>query len=143
MYHAIKGMGAFKNGNPWVIEHVNEYLTYVTDRKLKDTSAAIEIERLLQETVESLELNGFVEMAGAGSVLNAIRVLENGPACMLKMPKKENGGGSIWDYAASACIFKELGLPATNLNGGQLDLNRKEDTFMNQEGIFFSNFIGG
>lgn len=143
MYHAIKGMGAFKNGNPWVIEHVNEYLTYVTDRKLKDTSAAIEIERLLQETVESLELNGFVEMAGAGSVLNAIRVLENGPACMLKMPKKENGGGSIWDYAATACIFKELGLPATNLNGGQLDLNRKEDTFMNQEGIFFSNFIGG
>ncbi len=78
-------------------------------------------------------------MAGAGSVLNAIHVLENGPACMIKLPKKENGGGSLWDFAATACIFQELGLPATNFKGGRLDLNRKDGTFMNQEGIFYAN----
>jgi hypothetical protein len=88
-----------------------DHLTYVTDRKLKDTPHAEEIESLLQENVEKFRLNGVKEMDGAGSVLNAIRVLENGPACLFKFPKKESGGGSIWDFAATACIFQELGCP--------------------------------
>jgi fructose-1,6-bisphosphatase/inositol monophosphatase family enzyme len=139
LYHAIKGNGAFKNGSPWEIRHANDHLTYVTDRKLMDTSRAAEIERLLNENAEKLSLNVVKEIAGAGAVLNAIFVLENGPACMLKFPKKESGGGSIWDFAATACIYQELGLPATNFEGGKLDLNRKDGTFMNQEGIFYAN----
>lgn len=141
LYHAVKGNGVYKNGNPWLIKHTNDHLTYVTDRKLKDTPRAAEIESLLNENVEKLSLNGVKEMAGAGSVLNGILVLENGPACMLKFPKKESGGGSIWDFAATACIYQELGLPATNFEGGRLDLNRKDDTFMNQEGVFYANLI--
>ncbi|MDW7692094.1 inositol monophosphatase family protein [Flammeovirgaceae bacterium SG7u.111] len=141
LYHAIKGNGAFKNGSPWEIEHRNDHLTYVTDRKLKNTPRAAEIESLLHEHVQKLGLSGVTEIAGAGSVLNAILVLENGPACMLKFPKKENGGGCIWDFAATACIYQELGLPATNFEGGRLDLNRKDGTFMNQEGVFYGNLI--
>ena len=139
LYHAVKGNGAFKNGNPWEIKHLNDHLTYVTDRKLKDTPRAIEIEGLLDEHVKKLCLNGVSEIAGAGSVLNGILVLENGPACMLKLPKKEDGGGSLWDFAATACIYNELGLPATNFEGGRLDLNRKDGTFMNHQGVFYSN----
>ena len=141
LYHAAKGIGAFKNGSPWKIKHGNGHLTYVTDRKLKDTPRANEIESLLHEHVKKLGLSGVTEMAGGGSVLNGIRVLENGPACMLKLPKKENGGGSLWDFAATACIFQELGVPATNFAGRRLDLNRKDGSFMNQEGVFYSNFI--
>jgi len=141
LYHAIKGIGAFKNDNPWKIESTNEHLTYVTDRKLNDTPRASEIESLLHGHVNRLGLNGIKEMNGGGSVLNGIRVLENGPACMLKLPKKENGGGSLWDFAATACIFKEFGLPATNFEGGRLELNRKDGSFMNQEGVFYANFI--
>jgi fructose-1,6-bisphosphatase/inositol monophosphatase family enzyme len=141
LYHAIKGNGAYKNGSPWEIKHTNDHLTYVTDRKLKDTPHAAEIERLLNENVEKLSLNGVKEIAGAGAVLNGILVLENGPACMLKLPKKESGGGSIWDFAATACIFQELGLPATNFEGGRLDLNRKDGTFMNHQGVFYANLI--
>jgi len=141
LYHAIKGNGAFKNGSPWKIKHTNDHLTYVTDRKLKDTPRVAEIESLLHEHVKKLGLNGLTEIAGAGSVLNGIIVLENGPACMLKLPKKENGGGCLWDFAATACIYQELGLHATNFEGERLDLNRKDGTFMNQEGIFFSNLI--
>ena len=88
LYHAIKGNGAYKNGSPWKIKHTNDHLTYVTDRKLKDTPRAAEIEKLLNEIVEKLSLNGVKEIAGSGSVLNGIHVLENGPACMLKLPKK-------------------------------------------------------
>ena len=139
LYHAIKGKGAFKNGSPWEINHSNDYLTYLTDRKLKDTPRSGEIQSLLNNQVKKLGLNGLTEIAGAGSVLNGILVLEYGPACMLKFPKKENGGGSLWDFAATACIYHELGLPATNFEGGRLDLNRKDGTFMNQEGIFYAN----
>ncbi len=138
LYHAIKGNGVFKNGNPWIIENRNDHLTYVTDRKLKDTPRAAEIQSLLHNMIKEMGLNGLKEIAGAGSVLNGILVLENGPACMLKFPKKENGGGSLWDFAATACIYQELGLRATNFNGGRLDLNRKDGTFMNREGIFFA-----
>ena len=141
LYHAIKGNGAFKNGSPWKIKHTNDHLTYVTDRKLKDTPRAVEIESLLYEHVKKLGLNGLTEISGAGSVLNGILVLENGPACMLKLPKKESGGGCLWDFAATACIYQELGLPATNFEGGRLDLNRKDGTFMNQEGVFYANLI--
>lgn len=141
LYHAIKGNGVFKNGSPWEIKHSNNHLTYVTDRKLKNTPRSAEIERLLNEKVEKLGLNGIKEIAGSGSVLNAIQVLEKGPACMLKFPKKESGGGSIWDFAATACMFNELGLSATNFEGGRLDLNKKGGTFMNHEGIFYANLI--
>lgn len=140
LYHAIKGNGALKNGLPWEINNTNDYLTYVTDRALKDTPRVIEIEKLLNEKAAQLGLQVVKEMAGAGSVLNAVRVLENGPACMLKLPKKENGGGSIWDFAATACIYQELGLPATSFQGEKLELNRKGSTFMNHEGVFYSNF---
>ncbi len=139
LYHAIKGEGAYKNGVPWEIKNSNSYLSYVTDKKLIDTPRYTEIEKLLDDNVAKLNLNGIKEIAGAGAVLNAIYVLENRPACMLKFPKKEEGGGGLWDYAATACIYHELGLPATNYEGGRLDLNRKDGTFMNHEGVFFSN----
>ena len=141
LYHAIKGNGAYKNGVSWEIKHRTKHLTYVTDRKLKDTPGADTIENLLNENAERLGLDVVKEIAGADSVLNGIHVLENGPACMLKLPKKESGGGSIWDFAATACMYHELGLPATNFEGGKLNLNRKESTFMYQEGIFYANLI--
>jgi len=139
LYHAVAGNGAFRNGVAWEIKPSNDYLTYVTDRKLSDTPQAAEIEKLNTETARKLNLSVIKELAGAGAVLNAIRVLENGPACMLKFPKKENGGGSIWDFAATACIFHELDLQATNFSGGKLDLNKKEGTFMNHEGVYYTN----
>lgn len=141
IYHAIKGHGVFKNGLPWVIKHTNNHLTYVTDQRLKNTPRAEEIESILNEHVEKLGLSGIKEVAGAGAVLNGILVLEHSPACMLKLPKKENGGGSIWDFAATACIYQELGLQATNFEGRRLDLNRKDSTFMNHEGVFYTNLI--
>ncbi len=141
LYHAIKGKGAFKNGHPWGIMNLNKHLSYVTDRKLKDTLHLTEIESILNKHIENMSLTGVKEIAGAGAVMNGILVLENGPGCMLKLPKKENGGGSIWDFAATACIYQELGLPATNFEGGKLDLNRKDSTFMNHEGVFYANLM--
>ena len=140
MYHAVKGKGVFKNNDPWILELKNEHLSYVTDRTLAETTNASEIADMLNEQAEKFGWKGVKEIAGGGSVLNAIRVLENGPACMLKQPKKENGGGCIWDFAATACIFHEAGVIATNFEGGRLDLNKKDGAFMNDEGVFYANF---
>ena len=139
LYHAIKSHGVYKNNKPWQVSNTNEYLSYLTDRQLKDTPQANKIEGKLNEYAEKLSVKEVKEISGAGAVLNAILVLENGPAFMMKFPKKEMGGGSIWDYAATACIYNELGLPATTFDGRKLDLNRREDTFMNQDGVFYGN----
>lgn len=139
IYYAIKGNGAYKNDELWKIESTNNHLTYVTDGKLNDTPHADKIKKLLNEKIAAFGLNGMKEIDGAGSVLNAIFVLENGPACMLKFPKKETGGGSLWDFAATACIYNELELRATNFDGGRLDLNRKDSSFMSHEGVFYAN----
>ncbi len=139
LYHAIKGKGVYKNKKPWNINNANDYLTYVTDKKIRDTSKSEEIQQILNKHKTDLGLKGIKEISGAGAVMNAILVLENGPACFLKLPKKNLGGGSIWDYAATACIYQELGLPATNFKGGTLDLNKKDGTFMNDQGVYYSN----
>jgi len=102
MYHAIKGVGVYKNNIPWVVDNSKNHLTYVTDRKLKDTPNLKTVQKILNDNVEKLNLKGIEEIDGGGSVMNGILVLENGPACMLKLPKNEKGGGSIWDFAATA-----------------------------------------
>ncbi|GAA4966727.1 3'(2'),5'-bisphosphate nucleotidase CysQ family protein [Algibacter aquimarinus] len=141
LYYAIKGQGAFKNRIPWDIKNTNDYLTYVTDKTLKDTPSHTEIRHILNKQKTDLGLYIIKEISGAGAVMCAILVLENGPACFLKLPKKAIGGGSIWDYAATACIYNELALPATTFNGKILNLNKKDSTFMNSEGVYYSNLM--
>lgn len=142
LYHAIKGGGAYKNRSPWSIDQSNQYLTYVTDKELEDTPQKSSIEKKLNHIARKSSLHSIQECAGGGAVMNAIYVLENGPAVMMKLPKEELGGGSIWDYAATACIYAEMGLRATDYAGRSLDLNRVENTFMNQEGVWFANIEG-
>ncbi len=141
MYHAIKGRGTYRNGNQWEINNHNQHLSYVTDRKLRDTLNKEEIERILLDQLEDHSLEEYREISGGGSVINAIRVLENGPACMIKMPKNQKGGGCIWDYAATSCIYHELGLRATDYHGEPLNLNPLNGPFMNEKGVYYSNMV--
>ena len=53
-------------------------------------------------------------------------VLENLPACYYKYPKLEEGGGSLWDFAAR------------DFYGKPLDLNCADSTFMNHRGVIFA-----
>ncbi|WP_288955437.1 inositol monophosphatase family protein, partial [uncultured Polaribacter sp.] len=110
-----------------------------TDKTLSNTPNKNLIKNLLDKKVKELGLQSYQEISGAGSVLNAVLVVENTPAILIKLPKKEQGGGSIWDFAATACIFKELGLIATDFEGRKLDLNKKGITFMNDKGVLFTS----
>lgn len=140
LYRAIRGQGVFKNERPWTLPAPNDYFTYVSDHKLELTPRKAEIQTILEQKLESLGLQEMRLVEGAGLVLNGIFVLEHHPACMLKFPKKEKGAGSLWDYAATACFFAELGLIATSFYGEPLDLNHHQGTFMNHQGIYYASF---
>ncbi|WMN11014.1 inositol monophosphatase family protein [Marivirga salinae] len=75
---------------------------------------------------------------GYGAVRNAIGVLHSASACYFKFPKKQFGGGSIWDYAATRLFFEELGLIVTDIFGKPLHLNDPESTFMNKAGVLYA-----
>lgn len=137
LYHAAKGHGVYKNDAPWDLPAPNDYLTHVTDKPLTDTSRPDELMQLLHNKVGELDVSGLKVIEGGGSVLNAIKVLKNPPACMIKYPKKATGGGSLWDFASTACLFHELGFRATNFEGDPLDLNREDSTFMHHEGVYY------
>ena len=140
LYHAIAGKGAFKNGNRWVLSKHQEHLSYITDHPLEKAVGTDQIKEIIAQKKKALALDEMKIISGGGLVINAIRTAENRPGFMLKLPKESEGGGSLWDYAATACICTELGISTTNFKGGKLDLNHKESTFMNHEGMVYANF---
>jgi len=74
-----------------------------------------------------------------GAVMNACWVLENAPACFVKRPKIQEGGGCLWDYAATACLFEGLGAVVSDSYGNALNLNSKDSVFMNHRGVLYAS----
>mgnify|MGYP000382546251 CR=1 FL=1 len=141
LYHAIKGLGIFRNATPWQIANTQTDLTFITDRSF--------IKQPLYEEVIS-QLNKLVKASGysklnivqhGGAAMNACWVLEQGPACYFKFPKQQAGGGSLWDFAATACLFNETQAQVSDIAGLDLDLNRPDSTFMNHRGVLYSSNI--
>jgi fructose-1,6-bisphosphatase/inositol monophosphatase family enzyme len=138
LYHAIHGNGVFKNGKLWKpIKKKDATFTLVTPKPLQKIPNAEDVKSVLDQKVKFHQSTLLKEVYGKGAVWNAIRVLEESPACMIKPPKSEKGGGSLWDYAATACIFNELGFQAIGFDGMPLELNKKSDTFMNHQGVLY------
>jgi 3'-phosphoadenosine 5'-phosphosulfate (PAPS) 3'-phosphatase len=84
-------------------------------------------------------LDGVEVVYGSGAVKNACQVLDYPAACYVKLPRFEDGGGSIWDFAATVCIVGEAGGWASNIYGQPLELNRLGSTFMNHQGVLYAS----
>ena len=135
LYHAIKGAGAYKNNQKWQVPKPKQHLTLVCDRSFLSESIYKEIlNKLNAFSKDKLEI-----ISHGGAAMNAMWVLENYQALYFKFPKKQEGGGSLWDYAASACIYNEISACAQSYDGDKLDLNRLESTFMNHKGILYAS----
>ncbi|HEY5621805.1 MAG TPA: inositol monophosphatase family protein [Pontiella sp.] len=131
LYHAIKGQGAFKNMANWHLPQAGASSpSLITDRSFADQPCYPEIINRLFPSEISLT---------GGGVMNAIWVLERAPACYFKFPKPGDGGGCIWDFAATACIYNELGAVASDIHGNALELNRNNSVFMNHRGVLFAS----
>lgn len=76
---------------------------------------------------------------GQAAVLNAWSALVYPPAVYFKLPRTGKGGGSLWDYAATACCFAEVGASATTFAGDPLPLNRPDTTFLGDCGVMFAS----
>ncbi len=140
-YQAVAGQGAQRNGAPWQLSARPESaaLQLIADRSLPKQS---QFDAALEELgVVAAECgNGELERTlTGGAVMNALWVLERAPACYFKFPKPQDGGGSLWDYAATACLYVELGAWCSDFEGQALDLNRADSTFMNHRGVVFAS----
>lgn len=132
LYHAYRGGGFFRNGKRWTLE-TSDTLTLVMDRSMPKHER-------YSKFLAMLESKGEVRIIDhGGASLNACWVLENAPALYVKFPKTEPGGGSIWDFAASACLFTEADCVVSDIHGHPLQLNRPKTTFMNEDGVLFAS----
>lgn len=136
--HAIAGAGGFRNGRPWDQQSSSgTVLSLFTDKSFLSSEGRDQITTGLEVIARDLGLTGVHVDASAGAVMNACKVLANPLACYVKLPK-ENGGGSLWDYAATACIFSETAAVATDIYGQSFDLNRADSTLMCHRGILYA-----
>lgn len=139
LLHAIKGVGAFRDGRPWPTEPQSrgEALSLFADRSFLARDDYDVVVDALGQVARDMGLTGLQLHASGGAVMNASGVLVQPPACYFKFPGS-TGGGSLWDFAATACLFQEVGAVATDIHGGPLDLNRADSSLMNHRGVLFA-----
>ena len=140
LYSAVSGQGALRNGEPWELTKavIDRPLSFVCDRGFVQRPDYPKINEALTSLAMQHGFAGLKLMQSHGAVMNACRVLENPPAVYFKCPKPQQGGGSLWDFAATAAIFHELGVVASDAYGQPLELNRADSTFMNHRGVLFA-----
>lgn len=139
IYDATQHQGARRNGKSWRPSATDKSLSMIADRSFPDSPHYHEVRAGLKCIAAQAGWPGVETVMHGGAAMNACWVLENAPACYFKFPKPQNGGGSLWDFAAAACIFNESGAVATDIFGQPLDLNRADSTFMNHRGTLFAS----
>ncbi|MFT6717438.1 MAG: fructose-1,6-bisphosphatase/inositol monophosphatase family enzyme [Saprospiraceae bacterium] len=141
LYEAIKGLHCLKNGKKWKLKKLQEGgdFLFASNRSFQKLPSYEPMKKTIYMFAKSLGYRNVVERQFGGAVMNAIWTIEEAPGCYVALPKKQDGGGSIWDFAATSCIFNELGISATDCNGNPLLLNDTETTFMNKQGVVFAS----
>ena len=140
VFHAILEVGAFRNRRPWPTgkRPRGEVLSVFADRSFVVSDHHDVVVDALGQIARDMGLAGLRFHPTSGAVMNACGVLANPPACYVKYPRPTAGGGSLWDFAATACLFYEVGAVATDIHGGPLDLNRADSSYMNHRGVLFA-----
>ncbi len=138
MYHAIKGQGAFRNNTSWMLKDSDDTFTFLANRSLRDNLDYDQIVKKVSELGQNNGKSSFNHVVQAGAAMSAMWGLEHAPAVYFALPKKAKGGGSLWDYSASACIYNELTAFASDVYGNPLDLNRPDSCFLNHRGVLYA-----
>lgn len=138
LYTAAAGLGVQKNGSPLEVPVENlqqASLTLLVDSSFMNSSHL----ETVQDVVPSLfpEQQVLLKHIG-GAVISALTALEQPGIIYFKFPKPQKSGGSIWDYAATACIYEQAGAYATDIYGEAFELNTPNSTFMNHKGLIYA-----
>jgi 3'(2'), 5'-bisphosphate nucleotidase/myo-inositol-1(or 4)-monophosphatase len=140
LYSAVQGQGAQRNDLPWQPSTTSQEgrpFTLVFDRGFDQRDYYARVSAALNELAVRHGFSTVQTLEGDGAAMNALQVLENPPGCYFKFPKPQQGGGSLWDFAATAAIFNECSAVACDFYGQPLELNRAASTFMNHRGVLF------
>lgn len=142
LYHAIKDLGVWRNHQPLSPPLLTgsvamQQITFITDKSFRQDPLYAATLTQLERLAVNLGYAGARLQLQGGAAMNACYVLNDPLACYFKFPKPQLGGGSIWDYAATACLFAEVGLPVSDMHGNPLILNPDGSTFMNHCGVLF------
>ena len=138
LWQATKGQGIQRNGIAWKMETKGKELVFTYDRSFESHPERARVLTELENYAESIGLQGVTASQFGGAVINACHSLESAPGCHFKFAKPQEGGGSIWDYAATACLYEEGGAIVSDVHGDPLDLNRHDSTFMNHRGAVYA-----
>jgi len=140
LYRAVKGQGVFRNDVAWSVAALDKPkpLTVIVDLGCSKHASYTNLYNDMKSLASKYGYSGVEMIEQNGAALNACWVIENPPACYVKCPKPQKGGGSIWDFSASAALFNEMGMIASDVYGKPLDLNRGDSTFMNHRGVLFA-----
>ncbi len=140
LMHGIDGQACYRNMAPFSrVKSTSESLEVYADASFKSHAKYQAAVSALEQCAQLLNLDDLSFIYGNGAVKNAYHVIDSNHACYLKLPKQEDGGGSIWDFAATACIANQAGAWASDIHGKPLSLNRPGSTFMNHDGILFAS----
>jgi 3'(2'), 5'-bisphosphate nucleotidase/myo-inositol-1(or 4)-monophosphatase len=138
LWQATKGFGVKRNNEAWQMKKMKNELTFTYDRSFEKHPERQRVLDELNSYAQAIELPKVHATQYGGAVINACHALESAPGCHFKFAKPEEGGGSIWDYAATACLFEEAGAVVGDVHGDPLDLNRSDSTFMNHRGAVYA-----
>lgn len=136
LYSAIRGEGVRRNGLPLSLPKSNT-VVFVSDSSIRNSKHYPQVLDEWNERAKKANLRFKESPHSFGAVKSVLTLIEAGGGTFSKAPKKTDGCGSIWDYAATTCIARELGFKVTAYNGSTLDLNSSETTFMNRQGISY------
>lgn len=141
LYRAIGGQGAFLNDQALSIPPLDpsQPLVLRTDFSFETHPWLEKTRTRLEQIAEKLGLSSAEIRYRTGAVLNACEILQQPNICYFKYPKQGNSGGSLWDYAATACLYGETGGVATDILGQPMELNRQGSTFMNHRGLLYAS----
>ncbi len=139
LYHAIKGQGAFKDDSLLSIKSQSKVLTLLFDQSYTKHPHFEDQVDALKQNLKKIGLTELKLHHLGGAVMNGISTIDLAPALYYKFPKKNLGGGSLWDFAASSVIQSEAGGVNSDYHNQPLDLNRSDSTFMNHKGVIYAS----
>jgi fructose-1,6-bisphosphatase/inositol monophosphatase family enzyme len=141
LYHAVRGQGAYRDGKLITVPPLEQGRPLVlrTDFSFQEHPWLEQTRLGLEQIAEEMGLDGAEITYRTGGVMNACGVLQTPNSCYFKYEKHGNSGGSLWDYASTACLYNEVaGAVASDIHGQPMELNRPDSTYMNHHGILFA-----
>ena len=131
------------------INKVKNTFTFYSDRSFQFSDHYPLLIKQLTILANELGYEKVIVKEQAGAVMNAISVIEcavmekqnpqHNAACYIKLPKPQLGGGSLWDFSATACLANATDTWVSDIHGNPLDLNRHDSNYMNHQGVLYAS----